>query len=61
MSPVGGHRLLQQSTPDQLQGLTFPGLVLPPVYGQLAGAEAEPEGAEAAAGVDGGQLPVVAD
>jgi hypothetical protein len=36
-------------------------LVLPPVLGQLAGAEAEAEGAEAATGVDRGQLPVVAD
>jgi len=31
------------------------------VLDQLAGAEAEPEGAEPAAGVDRGQLPVVAD
>jgi hypothetical protein len=31
------------------------------VLGQLAGAESEAEGAEAAAGVDGGQLLVVAD
>ena len=60
MGPVGSHRLLHQPTPDQLQGLTFPGLVLPPILGQLAGAEAKPEGAEAAAGVDRGQLPVIA-
>jgi hypothetical protein len=31
------------------------------VLGELAGAEADAEGAEAAAGVDRGQLPVVAD
>jgi hypothetical protein len=61
MGPVGGHRLLDQPVTDQLQGLAFPGLVLAAVLGQLAGAEAEPEGAEAAAGVDGGQLPVVTD
>jgi hypothetical protein len=36
-------------------------LVLAAVLGQLGGAEAEAEGAEAAAGVDRSQLPVVAD
>ena len=61
MGPVGGHRLLHQPVADQLQGLAFPGLVLAAVLGQLAGAEAEPQGAEAAAGVDRGQLPVIAD
>ena len=61
MRAVGGHRLLDQPGADQLQGLAFPGLVLAAVLDQLAGAEAEPEGAEAAAGVDGGQLPVIAD
>jgi hypothetical protein len=35
--------------------------LLAAILDQLAGAEAEAEGAEAAAGVDGGQLPVVAD
>jgi hypothetical protein len=34
---------------------------LPAVLGQLAGAKAEAEGAEAAAGVDRRQLPVIAD
>ena len=61
VGPVGGHGLLDQAGADQLQGLAFPGLVLAAVLGQLAGAEAETEGAEAAAGVDRGQLPVIAD
>ena len=61
VGPVGGHRLLDQPTADQLEGLAFPGLLLAAVLGQLAGAEAEAEGAEAAAGVDRGQLPVIAD
>ena len=57
----GSHRLLDQPTTDQLQGLAFPGLLLAPVLDQLRGAEAQAEGAEAATGVDRGQLPVVAD
>jgi hypothetical protein len=61
MSLVGGHRLLDQPGPDQLQGLAFPDLLLAPVLHELGGAEAEAEGAEAAAGVDGGQLPVITD
>jgi hypothetical protein len=60
VSLVGGHRLLHQPRPDQLKSFAFPGLLLPSVLDQLAGAEAEPEGAEAAAGVDRGQLPVIA-
>jgi hypothetical protein len=35
--------------------------VLPAVLGQLGGAEAEPQSAEAAAGVDRRQLPVIPD
>jgi hypothetical protein len=58
---VGGHGLLDQPGADKVEGFTFPGLVLAAVLGQLAGAEAEAEGAEAAAGVDWGQLPVIAD
>jgi hypothetical protein len=61
MGLVGGHRLLHQSRADQVQGFAFPGLVLPSVLNQLAGPEAEAQGAEAAAGVDRGQLPVVTD
>jgi hypothetical protein len=60
MGLVGGHRLLDQPRADQLEGFAFPGLVLPSVLGQLGGAEAEAEGAEAAAGVDRRQLPVIA-
>jgi hypothetical protein len=58
---VGGHRLLHQPAPDEVEGFAFPGLVLAAVLGQFGGAEAKAEGAEAAAGVDRGQLPVVAD
>ena len=61
MGLVGGHRLLDQPGADQLEGFAFPGLLLAAVLDQLGGAEAEPEGAEAAAGVDRGQLPVIAD
>ena len=61
MRPVGRNRLVDQPRADQLEGFAFPGLVLAAVLGELAGAEAEAEGAEAAAGVDGGQLPVIAD
>src|SRR4029453_11303756 len=41
--------------------LAFPGLVLPTVLDQLAGTEAKPESAEAAASVDRRQLPVIPD
>ena len=61
MGPVGGHRLLDQPGADQLEGFAFPGLLLAAVLGQLRGSQAEAEGAEAAAGVDRGQLPVIAD
>jgi hypothetical protein len=61
MGLIGGHRLFDQPRADQLQGFAFPGLLLPSVLDQLAGAEAEPQGAEAAAGIDWGQLPVIAD
>jgi hypothetical protein len=61
VGPIGRDGFVDQARADQLQGLAFPGLVLAAVLGQLAGAEAEAEGAEAAAGVDGGQLPVIAD
>jgi hypothetical protein len=58
---VGSHRLLHQPAPDQLQGFTFPGLLLAPVLHQLRGSQAEAQSAEAAAGVDRRQLPVVTD
>ena len=61
MGPVGSHRLLDQPRADQLQGLAFPGLLLAAVLDQLGGAQAEAEGAETAAGVDRGQLPVIAN
>jgi hypothetical protein len=61
MGPVGGDCLVDQPGADEFEGFAFPGVVLPPVLQKFGGAEAEAEGAEAAAGVDGGQLPVVAD
>jgi hypothetical protein len=61
VGPIGGHRLLDQAAADELEGFAFPGVVLAAVLGQLAGAEAVAEGAEAATGVDGGQLPVIPD
>jgi hypothetical protein len=61
MGPIGGHRLRHQPTPDQLQGLAFPGLLLAAVLGQLRGAKAVAEGTEPAAGVDRRQLPVIAN
>jgi hypothetical protein len=61
MRPVGGHRLLHQPGADQLQGLALPGLLLPPVLRKFRGAQPQAEGAKAATGVDGGQLPVIAD
>jgi hypothetical protein len=60
MGLEGGHRLVDETGPDEVEGFAFPGLLLPAVLGQLRGAEAEAEGAEAAAGVDRGQLPVIA-
>jgi hypothetical protein len=50
---VGGHRLLHQPTPDEVEGFALPDLVLAAVLDQLAGPETEAQGAEAAAGVDG--------
>jgi hypothetical protein len=35
VGPVGGHRLLDQPGPNQLEGFAFPGLVLAAVLGQL--------------------------
>jgi hypothetical protein len=61
MGLVGGHRLLHQPTPNEVEGFAFPGLVLPAVLGQLTGPEAKPQGAEAAPGIDWGQLAVIAN
>ena len=61
MGPVGGHRLLHQPTSHELQGFAFPSLVLAAVLHQLAGSQAQSQGAEAAAGINRRQLPVVAD
>ena len=61
MLGIGGDRLLQVAGPHVVDGALLPGLDLPAVDGQLGGAQAEAEGAEAAAGGDGGELAVVAD
>jgi hypothetical protein len=61
MGLVGSDGFLNQSGSDQLEGFAFPGLLLPPVLSQLRGAEAKPQGAEAAAGIDRRQLPIIAD
>jgi hypothetical protein len=61
MGLVGRDGLLDQPGADQLEGFAFPGLLLAAILGQLRGAQAQAEGAEAAAGVDRRQLPVIAD
>jgi hypothetical protein len=58
---VGRDGLLDQPGPHEFEGFAFPGVALPSVLCEFAGAQPQPQGAEAAAGVDGGQLPVVAD
>ena len=59
MLGIGGNRLLQVAGAHVLDRLLLPGLDLPPVHGQLRGAQAEPEGAEAAAGLDRRELAVI--
>ena len=56
-----GAQVLDQPGADEVEGFAFPGLLLAAVLGQLAGPEADPEGAKAAVGVDRGQLPVITD
>jgi hypothetical protein len=60
MGLIGSDRVLDQPGADQVQGFAFPGLLLAAVLHQLRRSQADPQGAEAAASVDGGQLPVVA-
>jgi hypothetical protein len=59
MGLIGGHRLPHQPAPDKVQGLAFPGLLLPPVLDQFRGAQPQAEGPEAATGIDRRQLPVI--
>src|SRR4029453_14799227 len=61
MGLVGSHRLLHEPAPDEVEGVAFPRLVLPPVLGQFRGAEPEGEGADPPAGIDRGQLPIITD
>jgi hypothetical protein len=58
---VGGDGLFQVAGTDVVDRTLLPGLHLPPIDGQLAGAQAQAQGAEAAAGLDRGELAVVAD
>jgi hypothetical protein len=58
---VGRDGLLQVAGPHVVDRPLLPGLDLAAVDGQLGCAEAQPEGAEAAASGDGGELAVVAD
>ena len=58
---VGGDRLVEVAGAYVVDGLLLPAFDLPPVDSQLRGAEAEAQSAEAATGVDGGELAVVAD
>jgi hypothetical protein len=58
---VGGDRLLEDAGAHVVDRPLLPGLDLPAIDGQLAGAQAQAEGAETAAGGDGGELAVVAD
>jgi hypothetical protein len=58
---VGGDRLLEVAGADVVDCPLLPRLDLPAVHRQLGRAEAEAQGAEAAAGLDGGELAVVAD
>jgi hypothetical protein len=57
---VGGDRGLDAAVAHVVDGLLLPRLDLPAVDGQFARPEPQPERAEAAARVDGGELPVVA-
>ena len=58
---IGGDRLLEVAGPHVVDGSLLPGLHLAPVHRQLGGAQAEAESPEAAAGLDGGELVIVAD
>jgi len=61
MLGIGGERLLQVASAHVIDRALLPDLDLATVDGQLRGAEAQAEGAEAAGGGDGGELAVVAD
>jgi hypothetical protein len=58
--PVQLHGLVDLALADQLDRLALPGVQLPPVLREFAGAKPQAQGAEAAAG-GGRELPVVAD
>ena len=61
MGAVGRDRLLPTPGAQVLDRLALPRVALPAVLGQLDGEPAASERAERAAGVDRGELPVVAD
>jgi hypothetical protein len=58
---VGGHRLIYEPGPNEFEGLALPSVLLAAVFHQLARPQPQPQGAEAAASVHRGQLPVIAD
>ena len=57
---VGAEGGVEVAGAEVLDRLPLPGFLLAAILGQLAGAQPQPQPAEAAAGLDGGQLPVVA-
>jgi len=59
MLGIGRDRLLQVAGAHVVDGPLLPGFDLATVDGQLGGAQPQAEGAEAAAGGDGGELPVI--
>ena len=61
MLGIGRDGLLQVAGPHVVDRLLLPGLDLAAVHSQLGRSQPEAEGAEAAAGVDRGQLPVIPD
>lgn len=60
VSAVAG-RAAEVAVADLVEGVAFPWLLLPPVGAQFAGPEEVGESGEGAAGVDLGQLALVAD
>jgi len=61
MLGISGDRLLKVAGPHVVDGALLPGFDLPAVDGELGGAEAQAQSAEAAAGSDGGELAVIPD
>jgi hypothetical protein len=58
---VGGQGRVEVAVAQVLDRLPLPGFLLAAVLGQLARPEPQPQAAEAATGLDGGQLAIIAD